>query len=280
MTGSRVERRGPAGASDIDQIRREIAAAPGRRIELPGTMNLRDTGGYPLAGGGSTRWRTLLRSDSLHRANARPDGELTALKLRTVVDLRSVPETVLAPSPMDDLAANGTITRHISVLGEDFGEIPRDLPAIYRFVIAERGAMIGAAIRALAAPDAFPALVHCTAGKDRTGVVIALTLAAIGVPDDYVAADYSITDIYLDPHRQPMITQLEEAAGLGEELPASFLDSPASLMLQTLTQVRELGGSVAGYLSQHGVTEADLARLREALADDGAGADGAGPDGG
>ncbi len=277
MSGPRIEPRDHAAASDIDGIRREIAAAPGRHIDLPGTMNLRDIGGYPLTGGGFTRWRTLLRSDSLHKADARPDGQLTALRLRTVVDLRTIAETEYAPSPMDDLAAAGTVTRHVSILGEDFEAIPRDLPGIYRFVITERGPVIGAAIAALTRPDALPALVHCTAGKDRTGIVIALTLAAIGVPDEFAAADYSLTDIYLDPKRTPMITQLEQVAGLGEELPAAILESPADLMLATLDLARQVGGSIEGYLGQHGVTADDLARLQTALTSTEAGPGDTGP---
>ena len=270
MSGSRTEPRDPALISRIEEIQRESTSVAGRHIDLPGTTNTRDVGGYPVTGGGQTRWRTLLRSDSLHKAYGGPDGALAGLGLRTVVDLRTAAETEFAPSPMDALAATGARTRHISILGEDFDAIPRDLAGVYEWVITRRGAMLGAAVSALAAPGALPALVHCTAGKDRTGLVIALTLAAIGVPDDYVAADYSMTEIYMDPLRTPVIAQLELIAGLEEEIPAGILEAPAELMLRVLDLVRDRAGSIADYLRGHGVTDDELTRLRAALVKPGA----------
>jgi protein-tyrosine phosphatase len=57
--------------------------------------------------------------------------------------------------------------------------------------------------------------VHCSAGKDRTGIVVALVLAALGVPDEVIAADYALSARYLDPERTPAIRQLQDSTGLG-----------------------------------------------------------------
>jgi len=242
-----------------------LAAEPGRHIPVPGTLNFRDTGGLPVAGGRATGWRRLFRSDGLRRLDSRASGLLTGLGLRTVVDLRTSYEAEIAPSPLDDLAAAGALTMHISLIGEDLAAIPAELGEIYDYVIDRQGRAIADAVRCLARPGGLPALVHCTAGKDRTGIVVALTLAAVGVPDQIVAADYALTSLYLDPAHTPAIGQVREDSGLGEQLTTELLASPPELMLRTLDRARAQAGSIAGYLVSHGVSEAELDVLREAL---------------
>jgi protein-tyrosine phosphatase len=69
--------------------------------------------------------------------------------------------------------------------------------------------------------------VHCSAGKDRTGIVVALVLAALGVPDEVIAADYALSARYLDPERTPAIRQLQDSTGLGDRPPAQAARQPA-----------------------------------------------------
>jgi protein-tyrosine phosphatase len=239
-----------------------LMLAYGRRIELSGLLNMRDLGGYPASGGGFVRWRTLLRSDALHKLDAGGLATLAGLGLRTVLDLRTHFEAETAPSVLDGLPARLT---HISILDGNMQLLPLELEAIYRYMIAECGAAIAAAIRVLCADDALPALVHCSAGKDRTGVVVALVLAVLGVPDEVIAADYALSSTYLDPDRTPAIGQLQASTGLGDNLTRSLLASPPALILDMLAWVRAAGGSVDGYLLDHGLSLADLARLRGAL---------------
>jgi protein-tyrosine phosphatase len=257
---------GQAG-SDIPPAwdQQEIAGltlAYGRHIELGGTLNLRDLGGYPAAGGGFVRWRTLLRSDALHKLDSAGLGVLSELGLRTVVDLRTELEAETAPSALEGLPVKLT---HISILSGDVQSLPLELEAIYRYMITECGTAIAAAISALCAADALPGLVHCSAGKDRTGVVIALVLATLGVPDQVIAADYALSSIYLDPDQTPAIGQLQASTGLGDELTRVLLTSPPALILETLAWVRAASGSVEGYLLEHGLRPEGLAQLRTAL---------------
>lgn len=233
---------------------------PRRRIELAGLLNFRDVGGYPVAGGGSVRWRTLFRSDALHGLDSAGLAAVTGLGLRTVVDLRTQLEAEHAPSPVRGRAT------HIPVLtGGDFQGVPLELDGLYRYFIDECGGQITAAIAELCGDDALPALVHCSAGKDRTGVVIALILAVLGVPDELIAADYSLSGLYLDPEQTPAIGQLSASTGLGEELTRTLLSSAPELILEVLDRVRAVPGSVDGYLIGHGLTSSRLARLRAAL---------------
>ena len=240
----------------------DLVLADGRRLELDGLFNLRDVGGYPAASGGSVRWRTLLRADALHRLDADGRIVLAGLGLRSVVDLRTAIEAEMAPSALDGMSARVT---HISLLGGDLQALPLELEAVYRFMIDSCGDAIAETIKVLSAPDAFPALVHCSAGKDRTGIVIALVLAVLGVPDAVIAADYALSASYLDSDATPAIGQLQASTGLGEDLTRPLLSSPPELILAALARVRAIGGSVEGYLLDHGLSPADLTRLRSAL---------------
>jgi protein-tyrosine phosphatase len=239
----------------------QLAAHSGRRIDLGGTLNLRDLGGYPAAGG-VVRWRTLLRSDGLHMVDSGGVATLAELGLRTVVDLRTQFEAETAPSALDGLAVR---LEHISILSGDLQSLPLELDAIYRYMIDDCGEAIAAAIRVLCAADALPGLVHCSAGKDRTGVVIALVLAVLGVPDQVIAADYALSATYLDPDRTPAIGQLQASTGLGDDLTRTLLTSPPALILDTLAWARAASGSVERYLVDHGLRPEELAQLRSAL---------------
>jgi protein-tyrosine phosphatase len=270
-----AEDRARAGADGVAQLMRSVAASPGRRLAIAGTLNLRDIGGYPVVqpaeadqGTGSwhTAWRTLYRADAPHRPVASAADKLDGfgkLDLRTVLDLRSSIEADNAPSP--DFAGHGIATMRIPLAGEDLAALPPDLRRIYDFVIDERGAAIAGAVRAIARPGGLPGLVHCTAGKDRTGIVIALVLSAIGVPDAVVAADYALSSLYLDPARTPVIGRLTAAIGIDDGVTTALLASPPELILGVLDRARQRAGTIPGYLTRHGVTDADLAMLRAGL---------------
>ena len=251
-----------SGQSQVPADVEDLVLAAGRRIELPGVANLRDVGGYPAADGAVVRWRALFRSDGLHRLEASGLAALAGFSLRTIVDLRTEAETQLAPSVRDGLPAR---LRHIPVIGGDLQSLPLELPAIYRYLVEQRGDSIAAAIGALCEPAAVPALVHCSAGKDRTGIVIALVLAVLGVPDQVIASDYALSGRYLDPDRTLAIGQLQASTELGGDLTRPLLCSPPELILDVLALVRGSAGSADDYLLCHGLSGSDLARLRSAL---------------
>jgi protein-tyrosine phosphatase len=241
----------------------DIALAEGRHIRVDGTYNLRDVGGYPTHAGGSVAWRTLFRSDSLHRLDSQGASGLAGLGLRTIVDLRADIEVEQRPSAVTGLPAR--IVRAPVVRDPTLLPPLTDLGAEYRYMIDECGESIGAAVGELCAPGALPALVHCAAGQDRTGIIIALVLAVLGVPDELIGADYSLSLVYLDPDSTAVIGRLK-ATGLGDKETTELLSSPAGLILNVLAWARAAGGgSVCGYLTAHGVRSPDLGALRSAL---------------
>jgi protein-tyrosine phosphatase len=250
-------------AGRAEREAQDVALADGRHLRVDGTFNLRDVGGYPTHAGGSVAWRTLFRSDSLHRLDSHSVAGLAGLDLRTIVDLRADIEVEQRPGAVAGLPARivrAPIVRDPTVLPP-----LADLGAEYRYMIDECGDSIGAAVRALCAPGALPALVHCAAGQDRTGIVIALVLAVLGVPDEIIGADYSLSVVYLDSDSAAMIGRLK-ATGLGDSVTAESLSSLAGPILSVLAWARASGGgSVPGYLTAHGVGTPDLLALRSAL---------------
>jgi protein-tyrosine phosphatase len=234
-----------------------------RRILVPRCPNLRDVGGYRAAGGRTTRWRTLLRSGSLRPAGADAAAGLAEYGLRTVIDLRTAAEADRAPSPLG-VAARTVL---VPLLGPGVRGLPPGLEAVYRYVIEERGDQVGSAISALARPGTLPALVHCAAGKDRTGIVVGLVLAVLGVPDEIIAADYALSSGYLGAQAAAIVGDVQDRAGLDRQATADLLESPPKLILDVLARARAGAGSVDGYLLAHGVSAADLDALRASLTD-------------
>lgn len=239
-----------------------------RHIPLAGTFNLRDVGGYATAEGATVRWRTLFRADSLHRLPAEAQEALLARGVRTVIDLRHAGELAVAPHIL--AAAPGIAYRHQSLFGDgrDMALAGGDLAALYRAVIDRRGAEIAAVFGLLAAPGALPAVVHCTAGKDRTGLIVALALGVVGVPAATIAEDYALTARYLVA--EFWAEARAEAGDQDWETYQQLLICPPELLLDTLTYLDERYGGVVPYLLAQGVTAEQLATLRAALLDTGA----------
>jgi protein-tyrosine phosphatase len=248
------------------------AGAPERLIALEGTYNLRDTGGYPVldaegAVAGRTRWGVLLRSDALHRLTAADLERLAGRGVRLVVDLRDAAEVQGSPSRLDGLEVT---VAHLPVFADAApaallsGRI--DLPALYDAMVDDRGANLTRAVGALARAGESAAIVHCTAGKDRTGLVVALALRAVGVPLEVVAADYARSADHLaGDWAQAALAAASSLGDLPPEVVEIITASPAPVLTALLTRVESEHGSAAAYLRAHGLTDGDLAALHARL---------------
>jgi protein-tyrosine phosphatase len=236
---------------------------PDRRISVPGTANLRDVGGYPAAGGGTVRWRTLYRSDALDRLGGSGRAALAGLGLRTVIDLRTYGEVAAAPTALDGHVSR---TCHVPLFSEAaIGRLPPELAAVYTHMIDRCGRAVARAIGQLCGDGALPGLVHCTAGKDRTGLVVALILEVIGVPDDVIAADYALSSSHIDPELAGAIERIRAVSGAGRWIDLGALGSPPQVIHAALARVRDRSGSVLGYLLDNGLSRRDIETLRTAL---------------
>lgn len=240
------------------------ATAPTRHIPLAGAHNLRDLGGYPTARGGTTAWRRLLRSDGLH-ALTEPDVErLREIGLRTVIDLRSDQEAAYQPSALADEPGftclriplfSALAPINMAMAAQNF-----DLGQRYLDAITQCSAAIAGVLTAIAEADEGPLLFHCTAGKDRTGLIAAVLLGMAGVEDDAIVADYVLTSTLAEP----LLRQLRETAaarGRPPEHVAALLSTPPDAMQRVLNRIRDAHGGIDGYVTRIGIDAA----LRERL---------------
>ncbi|MFN8630906.1 MAG: tyrosine-protein phosphatase [Chloroflexota bacterium] len=228
---------------------------PRRHLPLDGTRNVRDVGGYPTAGGRVTRWRTLLRSDELTQLPRHAADELRALGVRQVIDLRWPDELERSPNVF---AADPSIRyRHVPLLVDD--PTPHlGLAGMYRHVLDERLPQLVEVARILLEPDGVPAIVGCAAGKDRTGITIAVLLSLAGVADDLVVEDYALSAGYF-AIENPTIPADDWRH------PPLVVDSPPEFMASALDHLRDAHGGVRALLRSGGLTEAELDALVDRL---------------
>lgn len=239
---------------------------------IAGVMNSRDIGGLPAVSG-VTRSGVLFRSSGLARLGDDGREALRTHGIRRIVDLRDDDEARAAPSLTDGLDIE---TVHAPLfLGSTasfFGEHV-SLRSMYRGLIDTAADRLVEVVRAVL--GAQPVLVHCTVGKDRTGVSVALMLDAVGVERDAVIADYARTETLLPPERNArVLAYLRQAHPGATNLEELATRSPAPVMREVLDDLDTRFGSPAGYLRAHGITDDELARLRHTLVDEGAVLDG------
>jgi protein-tyrosine phosphatase len=238
-----------------------------RHVDLEGCHNFRDLGGYPTREGGRVRWRVLFRSDALHHLTpadvARLRGEIG---LGHVVDLRSSGEIAIDGSGR--LAAENVRIHHLPLF-DGHGTASADLGASITlsdryFLMTEHAkGPIARVIQTLAEAEA-PAVYHCAAGKDRTGVVSAVLLGLLGVADEIIVADYAATKQNLDAIVARLMAS-EGYQGMLEQLPPDTLHAEPETMISLLARVREKYGSMHGYARAIGIPDAAVARLERRL---------------
>ena len=264
-------------------------------LELQGAVNVRDVGGLPTVDGRTTRSGVLLRSDNLQDLTEDDVAQLLDQRgLKTVIDLRSTGEVHLAgPGPLKASHIQDVRHVHLSLIPEWDGEPdqaevdralddiaqqaalpslpararqtdPTDLAGHYTGYVTRAGANIGTALKVLADPASGTSLVHCAAGKDRTGVVVALALSLVGVTRAAVVADY----VRSAERAEAILARLAATAAYGPGLvgvTAAQTAPVASSMEGFLDAVdREYGGP-HGLAMSLGVDEETVARLAARL---------------
>ncbi len=242
-----------------------------RFVALEGAFNFRDLGGYAAGDGRVVRRGLLYRSDTLHRLTPGDLERLRGLDLRTVIDLRAADE--LEQHGAGRLAGHDVVVHNLPMfddtrsLGlEDVAaeEPVAKLAELYLGMVERGGASLARTVELLAAPGGLPAVFHCMAGKDRTGIVAGLLLETLGVPDDVIAADYAVTTGAMR-RAADWLRANAPGAPSPSHYPAWVLDAPAATMLRFLAEVRARHGSARGLLLDAGADPASLDRLTDAL---------------
>jgi protein-tyrosine phosphatase len=245
-----------------------LGPAPERHIPLSGPVNFRDLGGYDTVDGRRVRWRRLFRSDSLSPVTGDDARLLTGeLGLLAVVDLRSSEE--VEKEGRGGLADVALHYHHVPLIErldtESDERWDGSLHEVYTRLLSESAAAISAALAAIASEVAeHPTVFHCTAGKDRTGIVAALVLAFLGVSDEDIVADYGLTQHVMPEMLERYPRRALRRSG-GERFPSPVLRAEEETMRQTLAVLGEEYGSAGGWAESAAVDPAVIARLRDAL---------------
>jgi protein tyrosine/serine phosphatase len=229
-------------------------------------INFRDLGGLPGPGGLSVRHGRLYRSAQLSCIAKDDHDAFVALGIRTVMDLRRPVEIQEFGriAIADGFVLRDVYLRHRLWARQGQADAParaRYLADRYHDMTEEAAQDIGEALRILADPANCPVVVHCVAGKDRTGVIIALTLALLGVDDETIADDFNASEpeqLLLNDWFQANIPDAQEP------LP-EWLLAPRQTILFYLAELRERHGTVEAYAASIGVTDRDVASLRAHL---------------
>ncbi len=230
-------------------------------------FNFRDLGGYRTRDGRAVRRHRLYRSDDLSRLGEDDREPFAELGIRTVVDLRR-PNEVEADGRIPTF--DGFDYHHVHLVHPiwprrqfaDTAERADFVLERYRELSVDAAEGIGQTLRLIADADAAPLIFHCIAGKDRTGVISALTLALLSVADDDIADDYQLSEL-AEPASWAYLTR--DRPDLQAHRWRHFTVSPREGMLAFLDDLRVRHGSVSGYAAEVGVTAEHVDAMRAHL---------------
>jgi protein-tyrosine phosphatase len=274
----------------------DMGALSHQWIELTGGANTRDLGGLPTLDGHRTRSGALIRSANLQHLTEEDKRILVAeLGVRRVVDLRS--DVEVAKEGRGPMHAEASVTiHHLSLLPDSptirddveqpveysgkpaklpnvlFPGSDRSAPAVtdnpiansYLLLLDTRSDSVIAALRAFAAPEG-STVVHCAAGKDRTGLVVALALSLVGVRPEAIAADFAASEERIEDVNKLLGLSGTYRPNKSEPL---GLKAPKAEVIQLVMQTLGDGeGGLEGWLAERGWTAADTDALRAKLVD-------------
>ena len=231
-----------------------------RFISFEGCLNFRDMGGYSTYDGRIVRWQRIYRSDSLHWMT--PDDATRAraeLDITLVLDLRSLEEVRQFGKGL--LVGPGVGYHHFPLLETvNFGEQDilspdlSDMDGFYVGMLEQSASLIAAALTILSREAAYPAVFHCAAGKDRTGVLAAVLLAILGVKDEQIIQDYLLTNHRINDIIERLLTVSVYNEAM-ENLPPELITAPREWIEHLLAWVRSEYGSMRAYVEAQDVSE-------------------------
>jgi len=238
-----------------------------RAVTFSNVHNFRDLGGYRAEDGRSVRWHRLYRADDLSRIAGEDQDRFCALGIRTVVDLRR-PNEIEHIGRIPEIDGCSYHHVHLKHPKWEIAVFP-DTAARAAFVTErylelsdKAGDGVGEALRLIADEETAPLVFHCIAGKDRTGVVAALTLSLLGVSDDDVADDYGLSEAAEEPNWRWLYGENAEAAA---ERWRHLTVNPRQGMLDFLAELRRRHGTIEAYAASIGVTDKHQDALRTHL---------------
>jgi protein-tyrosine phosphatase len=260
---------GKQGNEEFSMTEQTQSMTPERVFKLEGVVNLRDLGGYATADGHSTRWRQLLRGDSLHALTPASLDALLATGLHTVIDMRRPDEIELQPDRVVGLSQidyQRITILEAAISSPSATEVQhiQGLEGAYRLMLDDYQDRFKEIFATIAAAPAGPVLFHCAAGKDRTGIVSVLLLEFAGVPEATILEDYAMTSVLLAP-LLPAFRERARIMGLNPERHEKMLECRPEAMATTLAYLRDQYGGATGYFTKIGLSPIQIDRIRTRL---------------
>jgi beta-glucosidase/6-phospho-beta-glucosidase/beta-galactosidase/protein tyrosine/serine phosphatase len=247
-----------------------------RGIDIDGVYNARGIGGLETMDGRRVLDGLFFRTAGLHGITDDGRRALTLLGVDTILDLRGTTEVTQAPDVIDGVhimhlplhePSDPEAGLFVGAAADESGE--SGLGAIYRQIVQTRGGEIVQGLRAITAAQG-AVIAHCTAGKDRTGIFVAILLAALGVRDaDIVRTYVESSELLGAGFRAEVAALMSSASRDGSQVSDAALDdllaSPPALVEEVLATIRRDYGTVTEYLASHGFSSHDVTALRRRL---------------
>jgi protein-tyrosine phosphatase len=241
-----------------------------RHLVWPELLNARDLGGLALGSGSQTAVRRVVRADNLNKLAPAGVAALVAYGVRTVIDLRDPRELEKYPNPLASAPPEGVVFVNVPLISDaEWEAIKEPARMAEGYVLTARLSHTNIASAIAAVADAPPggAVIHCHAGKERTGIVAALLLSLAGVADETVAEDWITSDAFLQPLYEEWLAN--EADPTIRAKRAEGFVSRAEHIADVLTYVRRSHGSLEEYLLAGGLVADQLERARRRLVSSG-----------
>lgn len=235
---------------------------------MEGCANFRDLGGYPTADGRIVKWRLLFRADAPNTLTEADVQTVTGdLGISAVIDLRNSDGVLTDGRGL--LALSGIGYHHFPFLERrgiapptDGEDSERRLTEIYLWMLHNSGILLAQAFTTLAQQVNLPALFHCSAGKDRTGILAATILAVLGVSREDVVADYLMTNEVIDD----ILARIKKMPGF-ENSKREGIFAPKVAIEKFLDATETEYGGAEAYLRHQGVQQSTIDSFRESLLD-------------
>ncbi|HJW47787.1 MAG TPA: tyrosine-protein phosphatase [Candidatus Limnocylindria bacterium] len=241
-----------------------------RHLVWPDLLNARDLGGVVMRSGEDTAWRRVVRADNLNKLAPAGVAALVAYGVKTVIDLRDPFELEKFPNPLAAAPPSGVVFVSMPLISAAEWEAIKDPErASERYVLTAKLSHHNIARAIAAVADAVPGgvVIHCHAGKERTGIVAALLLSLAGVSDAVVAEDWTSSDAYLQPLYEEWLGD-EPDPVIRAKRSEGFV-THAEHIVDVLAHVRRTHGSVDEYLLAGGLRADQLDRARRRLVSSG-----------
>lgn len=229
-------------------------------LPLMGAHNVRDLGGYPTEDGKTTKYKAFLRGDSLHGLTKEDEEYLDGYGVRLVIDVRGNNEAFLHPDHIDKRQIKRI---HVPLLDHIqseamLGKLPGDMGEMYIGLVENSKDGLKEIFTNMAEEEG-TTLYHCTAGKDRTGVITMLALKLAGVADEVVLADYAASETYMKDMFEKQRRMVEKA---GVNVPDYVFRSKPEYMQKLMEHIVRNYGTVKDYLKNIGLSDDELGKLK------------------